>query len=1583
MTMNIYYSGNADNIECSSRFEVSAVYSDGSTSPRFWVQSLEGMRDGEVRTYSTTLTFANNKRITRFDVFGRRSWKRTVGGCKKNGVEETRQKTVSTTQPCYSGTITDFVPKYTATLNLNIYPETILVDQPADNLLSDVDKIDVRVNSTYSTFPASTYQWQCRRTSTSWVNFPASFPRQNTIRFSGNDLPNNLFLGAIENKENIYIRVTYPCGAQGSNGIILSPRQSSPKIVSVTPVQPACYGDQNGSFIIKFDRALKPRETLIVQLNKQGYADGDEAGLIDERQITLDGNNSYQWPADRGAMQYRILLRGYYPGDIASPVATYTGTNDYKRNFEITQPGPIAFNAVKQNDVRCFNGTDGAITITTSGGNGGNTLYYKNDADGITRQVSTGNATSYTLGGLPPGNYTLWLRDSKGCIPRDANNVEITRTASIGQPAAPLVIDAVNITDPKAFGYADGRITVRVKGGTPNADGSYNIRWTNAGGAVLQQTGTVGSGVYSTTLDNQPDGFYTLSVTDANYSVAAGGSEQGCTVSATYRLTQPDLLVVTPSVADSISCNGDGDGTLSALASGGIKMPSAPYYSYEWYQLINGTLTGIGQTGPQASGLAAGTYQVKVTDNNGIEKLSDTIRLVNPAPLNIQFVTTPVSCYNGSDGVLTALVAGGTPAYAYDWDGARHSATIQALPTGAYTLRIKDYHGCELTDIAYVPQPAEPLQITAPVLTYPLAYGYSDGSIKILVKGGTPLGGGSYNITWKKADGTVLAGHTGQAVSGGYESLLPNLPAGDYVVTVTDANYTGPDPVNMQSCTVTASFTLTEPPPMLVTIAEHHYVSCKGDADGILAATGSGGVPMNGPLPYQFEWYKADNGTYTPIGQTTDTARGLTTGTYKVIITDWNGITKASDPFLLVEPDLLQVQLTTRAVSCNGGNDGFVKSAVSGGTLPYSWSWSNSDATPDITDQPAGDYHLLLVDGHGCTQQPSAVITQPAAPLSVTDVTAINPKAYTYTDGSIAITLNGGTPNADGSYNVQWLNSSNQILNNHTEQVTANGYVTTLQNTGDGTYTLQVKDAQFSICTNTSTSGCYISVANTLHEPPLLKAVIAEHRYISCKGDSDGALVAHATGGIPLTNGLPYQYRWFKVSGGSLQPIPQTDSIITGMATGRYLVQVTDYNNITRSSDTFTLAEPGKLAVTLSATAVTCSSGQDGSISTLVSGGTAPFHYEWTTGDTTSNISNLNEGNYLLFVKDAHRCETQNSIDIFIPGGIVIDADIKAPTCNGDCNGYIKTTISGGVPPYRYQWSTGATGAALQNLCAGKYTLTILDANNCKRIQTFNLPDPAPLQVQLGPDVTLCNGQSWLVNADIGDAQASYLWGSTTALQAATPQVTVSATGSYWVNVTDGKGCKGSDTIHIQQNKVDISAEFVAATQVFSNEEVSLVNISNPLPEKVEWIIPSGRNITVLENSTLLTTLRFADTGVYHIQLRSRVGDCEKLFSKDIAVLEKQSFAQPGGAQEPFIQSFEVLPNPNTGQFNVRITLDKAADIRLRLFNIISNQLVNDRKESAAVQFNIGYQLNITAGTYLLLLETPLGNGIRKIIISQ
>ena len=163
---------------------------------------------------------------------------------------------------------------------------------------------------------------------------------------------------------------------------------------------------------------------------------------------------------------------------------------------------------------------------------------------------------------------------------------------------------------------------------------------------------------------------------------------------------------------------------------------------------------------------------------------------------------------------------------------------------------------------------------------------------------------------------------------------------------------------------------------------------------------------------------------------------------------------------------------------------------------------------------------------------------------------------------------------------------------------------------------------------------------------------------------------------------------------------------------------------------------------------------------------------------------------------------------------------------------------------------------------------------------------------------------------------------------------------------------------------------------------MTFINISNPSPERVEWVIPGNSGITVVQKTAAVATLRFANTGSYQLGLRAFVGDCQQIFTKNVTVLEQQSFPQPGGAQEPFIKQFDVLPNPNGGQFNVRVALDKQSAIRLRMINIISNELVSDRQESPATQFNIGYQLNVPAGTYLLLLETPVGNAIRKVVIN-
>ena len=1171
---------------------------------------------------------------------------------------------------------------------------------PPSNILSVSDYVSLRGPFE---LPASEYIWKYQVDGVDrpedWRDFPGQFQNQNPISFTGQLLFGADYINFLN--RNIRVKMVPACAQDRRSGILtLDYRLSAPHIQYVTRKDVSCNGAADGGMSLMLDRLPLAGES--VNINIIDRSNG--ALRYQELGVPVNPDQTYTWPASKP------LTPGFYTAKITSG---YNGTDTYNQDaahsfdFQINEPTLVTFTSPVPANVKCFGGSDGSINLSAGGGAGGYNLLYKGPSDAGYNTVPFAGGTA-TLSGLGIGDYLIQVKDQNNCpgvAPSGATEVSIP----IRQPDAALAIDGFSTTDPKAFGYTDGSITVILKGGTPNADGSYNIEWRSADGTLLSSTGTAGSGTYTTKVSNLPDGLYTISVTDANYSTATGNSN-GCMLSSNFPLKQPPLLTAAIQITDSISCNGDSNGKLTAVAGGGKIFGGSVAYNYDWYQVISGTATPIGQTTAVADNLSAGRYLVKVTDANGIERWSDTTDLIDPAPLQMALTATPATCHAGSNGVISAAVSGGTLAYQYSWSNGSQSATNTGLAAGTYTVNLKDYHGCQISDLAIVGQPSAELQIDQPVLTLPLANGYTDGKIKVRLSGGTPLAGGAYNITWQRKDGTVLSTHTEQVVSGGYQSELTDIGAGDYTITVTDANYTGPDP-NMKGCTITATFPLNEPPALVVTIARSRYISCKGDADGTLTATASGGVPIvTGPLPYRFQWFRQTASGYIAIGQTTNVASGLMAGTYKVLITDWNNIDKESLPFVLTEPGLLQVQLATEPVSC--------------------------------------------------------------------------------------------------------------------------------------------------------------------------------------------------------------------------------------------------------------------------------ASGADGAVSATVSGGTAPFKYQWTTGATDSAISKLTEGSYMVFVEDAHGCETQEQADVLIPNGIVVDPTITSPTCTGDCDGAINTLISGGTPPYSYVWSSGATSGSINQLCAGKYTLTIQDANNCKRIQSFNLPDPPQLTINLGADKTLCNAQVWQLSAAIADPAANYAWGGNPAFQASTPQVTLNRSGQYWVKVTDSKGCTAADTISIKQTNAAISAEFVVSTQVFRNEDVTFINISNPSPERVEWVIPGNSGITVVQKTAAVATLRFANTGSYQLGLRAFVGDCQQIFTKNVTVLEQQSFPQPGGAQEPFIKQFDVLPNPNGGQFNVRVALDKQSAIRLRMINIISNELVSDRQESPATQFNIGYQLNVPAGTYLLLLETPVGNAIRKVVIN-
>jgi hypothetical protein len=674
----------------------------------------------------------------------------------------------------------------------------------------------------------------------------------------------------------------------------------------------------------------------------------------------------------------------------------------------VTEPNIISFTATPTNPT-CNGGSDGSITVS---GVSGGVAPYTYSKDGTNYQTGT------TFSSLTNGTYTIYTKDSSGCV--RTNTVGLSRTQ---------IEATVNGTNLSCFNVSSGSITIsNVSGGQ---GGPYSTKLNVSGTYQVLST--------SRTYSSLAAGTYTIYVKDT----------AGCERTFSVTLTQPSQLTIS-GVGTNPTCYNGTDGSISITSSGGTGTRTH-------YISTDGTNYGSPTTSTTFSNLGVGTYYFMVTDDNSCTGFSSSVTLSKSAP-NATFSITNVSCNGGGNGVITVSDGTGGSGSGYQAKNGV-GGTYANLPVtysnplaaGTYTIYIKDGAGCVQTYNQTVTQPTA-VTISIDSSTAPTCYNGSNGSIVVSGSGGTSpytyskdgtnyqssgtfntLATGSYTLYVKDANGcvasaprilsksapsatitasnpscstgtgtiTVSSGSggsgTGYQAKNGSGGTYTNLPAtfsglggGTYVIYVKDS----------AGCESTDSRTITIPTAVTISLSSSSSPTCYDGSNGSITVSASGG---NGSHQYRINggtWQSS--GTFSSLGSTS----------YTLQARDTNGC----------ESSTLNVDITKSAptasisqsnVSCNAGSNGSITvSSPSGGSgsgYTYSRDGVNYQSGGTFSSLVAGSYDIYIKDGAGCVRYlQTNTITQPSVQevsITVNTYATCNGGA----DGAITLSSTGGT----------------------------------------------------------------------------------------------------------------------------------------------------------------------------------------------------------------------------------------------------------------------------------------------------------------------------------------------------------------------------------------------------------------------------------------------------------------------------------------------------------------------------------------------------------------------------------------------
>ena len=816
-----------------------------------------------------------------------------------------------------------------------------------------------------------------------------------------------------------------------------------------------------------------------------------------------------------------------------------------------------------------------------------------------------------------------------------------------------------------------------------------NVTCAGAANGTVDFTVSGGTSPYTFAWNNYANTEDLANVGGGTYIVVVTDAN-GCTARETYTVSEPQPIVINVVTLTNVNCNGDTTGAIDLSTVGG----TTPY-SFAWSN---------GETTEDISGLVAGNYSVTVTDFNGCTKVG-TYVITQPAIIQISGTVKNVSCANASDGEVNQSVIGGILPYTYAWSNGASTLNVSALSGGTYTFTVTDGNGCTATASYTVTEP-QPLASTITKVDVDCP-GAANGSASISVTGGTA----PYTYLWNNL--TISSSITG-------------LSGGKYYVIVKDKN----------NCELSDSVLIAEPQPIVITPTVTN-VSCNSGNNGSVTVAVTGGTSG-----YTYAWSN---------GGSTATISNLVAGQYTLTVTDANNCTQTIS-VNVTQPVVLAVSGTAVDVLCNGASNGKVDITVIGGTIPYTFAWSNGATTEDLNNVPAGAYSVTVTDFAGCIASRNDTVKEPT-PI-VSSVTSTNVTCFGAKNGTASVSVSGGT----APYTYLWS----------TFQGSQN-----ISNLNGGLYIVIITD----------NNGCEKRDSANIFEPLPLTLTTTVNQ-ITCFNANNGSIAVNVTGGTPT-----YTYAW---SNGA------TSASVTGLAGGVYEVTVTDVQGCTAVTST-QIINPSQLNINALVRTPKCSGDSNGAIDLIVSGGTPAYHFNWSNGDTIEDLNGLTSGVYVVTVTDSKGCTKVDTVDVSQPSPLYQTGIITDVTCAGASDGVIINTAYGGTLPYTYEWNDGSVNKDRGNLSGGAYTVTVTDGNGCVATGTYNVVEPLPLTLSLvKTDIDCYGAATGKVSAVVGGGTYPYyyLWSNFDIDSAINNLVA----DKYSVVVTDKNNCRITDSITVNQN---------------------------------------------------------------------------------------------------------------------------------------------------------------------------------------